>query len=324
MIFTEDQGVSSRLRVGGAYFFFCGKWPFILWNPTDIADFEVVTQMRDSADVRTDTVWHQSPVGRHSHLRSNHSQCGTMEGSGETYMEFKHKGRLLIKSFFERITAEQMKMLRAGFPDDDSQMLLSELILDTIRSVTNSVLTALRNIYEPDSGLKFPPSLEEVLSQISLQAQCFQDQVELVSSESLPVSLAGDSDLSAGFQTSDSVVDEYRMTSPQKITAMVRHAAKVLKEKEDARVAQDPAALFRSWQLRKTQNSPEGTLSKDFKARISQTLQMEISKTLINILTPLLDDMSNGEYDNLQTDITDKLQDLSTEIDQLIRFNVPK
>lgn len=246
-----------------------------------------------------------------------------MEGSGERYMEFKHKGRLLIRSFFERITAEQMKLLRAGFPDDDSQMLLSELILDTIRSVTNSVLTALRNIHEPDSGLRFPPSLEEVLSQISFQAQCFHDQVEQVSSESLPGSLAGDSDLSAGFQTSDSVVDEY-MTSPQKITTMVRHAAKVLKEKEDTRVAQDPMAHFRSQQLRKTQNSPEGMVSEDLKARISQMLQMEINKTLINFLTPLLDDMSNSEYDNLQTNIAEKLQDLSTEINHLVCFNVPK
>lgn len=263
----------------------------------------------------------RSPKGP-SPLHRNLSQCGTMEGSGETYMEFKHKGQLLIKSFFERITAEQMKLLRAGFPDDDSQMLLSELILDTIRSVTNSVLTALRNIYEPDSGLKFPPSLEEVLSQISFQAQSFHEQVELVSSESLPVSVAGDSDLSAGFQTCDSVVDEY-LTSPQKITAMVRHAAKVLKEKEDARVAQDPAEHFRNRPLRKTQNSPE-MISEDFKARISQTLQMEISKRLINILTPLLDDMSNSEYNNLQSGIADKLKDLSTEVNQLISFKVPK
>lgn len=246
-----------------------------------------------------------------------------MEGSGERYIEFKHKGQLLIRSFFERITAEQMKLLRAGFPDDDSQMLLSELILDTIRSVTNSVLTALRNIHEPDSSLKFPPSLEEVLSQISFQAQCFQDQVEQVSSESLPGSLAGDSDLSAGFQTSDSVVDEY-MTSPQKITAMVRHAAKVLKVKEDARTAQDRATHFRSRQQRKTQNSPERMISADVKARISQTLQMEINKSLINFLTPLLDDMSNGEYDDLQAEIAEKLQDFSTDINNLGCFNVPK
>lgn len=216
-----------------------------------------------------------------------------------------------------------MKLLRAGFPDDDSQMLLSELVLDTIRSVTNSVLTALRNIHDPDSGLRFPPSLEEVLSQISFQAHCFQDQVDTVSSESLPGSLAGDSDLSAGFQTSDSVVDEY-LLSPRKLTAMVRHAAKVLKEKEDARAAQDLEANFKSQQLRKTQNSPEGMISEDLKAQLSQTLQVEIGKNLINILTPLLDDISNGEYNNLQNDIAEKLQDLSAEIDQLVCFKLPK
>lgn len=246
-----------------------------------------------------------------------------MEGSGERYIEFKHKGRLLIRSFFERITEEQMKLMRAGFPDDDCQILLSELILDTIRSVTNTVLTALRNIHEPDSGLKLPPSLEEVLSQISFQAQCSQDQVEQVSSESLPGSLAGDSDLSAGFQTSDSVVDEY-MASPQKITAMVRHAAKVLKEKEDAKAGQDPAARFSRQLLRKTQTSPEGTISADLKARICQRLQMEIGNNLINFLTPLLDDMSNSECDNSQTNFSEKLQDLYTEIDHLVSFDVPK
>lgn len=240
-------------------------------------------------------------------------------------MEFRHKGRLLIKSFFEKITAEQMRLLRAGFPDDNSQMLLAELILDTIRSVTNSVLTALKNINDPESGIKFPPSLDEVLSQISFQAQYFQDQVDSISSESLPGSLAGDSDLSAGFQTSESVMDEH-VASPHKITAMVRHAAKVLKEKEDAKgLGKGPAALRLrqpTGRPRRTQNTPEGTPSDDFKARICETLQMEIGKRLINILTPLLDDMPSADFENLQLDITEKLQDLSEEIDHLVCFDM--
>lgn len=243
-------------------------------------------------------------------------------------MEFRHKGRLLIKSFFEKITAEQMRLLKAGFPDDNSQMLLAELILDTIRSVTNSVLTALKNINDPESGIKFPPSLDEVLSQISFQAQYFQDQVDSISSESLPGSLAGDSDLSAGFQTSESAMDEY-VASPHKITAMVRHAAKVLKEKEDAKAprgpGKGPAALRLrqlTGQLRKAQNTPERTPSEDFKARICETLQVEIGKRLINILTPLLDDMPSADFENLQLDITEKLEDLSEEIDHLVCFDM--
>lgn len=243
-------------------------------------------------------------------------------------MEFRHKGRLLIKSFFEKITAEQMRLLRAGFPDDNSQMLLAELILDTIRSVTNSVLTALKNINDPESGIKFPPSLDEVLSQISFQAQYFQDQVDSISSESLPGSLAGDSDLSAGFRTSESAADEC-VASPHKITAMVRHAAKVLKEKEDAKAPRGPGKGPAALGLRqptgrpsRTQNTPEGAPSEDFKARICETLQMEIGKRLINILTPMLDDMPSADFENLQLDITEKLQDLSEEIDHLVCFDM--
>lgn len=70
VIFTEDQGVPSELRVGGAYFFFCRKWAFNLRNPTDIADFEVLAQMCDSADVWTNTVWDQNLKDRPFHLRT--------------------------------------------------------------------------------------------------------------------------------------------------------------------------------------------------------------------------------------------------------------
>lgn len=58
----------------------------------------------------------------------------------------KHSVCLLTESFFQMITEEQRRLLTSGSSDDVTQILLAEMILDIVSSVTETLLTAPGNI----------------------------------------------------------------------------------------------------------------------------------------------------------------------------------
>lgn len=268
-------------------------------------------------------------------------------------MEFIHNGRPLIKSFFERITEEQLKSLKSGSPDEATKILLAELILDMIRSVTSSVLTALKNIYNPESEEEDQPSVDQVTSQISSQALGIDDKVDSVSSRSLSDLLAEevrrnvDSALSSGLQNLQFVIDQ-NVTHPHRISAMVLHATKVLRElsmkmktifaprlnrereeslirehvsfspvlREEPGLYDTDGPQARSSVGRK---SPETVSSNEsFRSKTPQRFQEDISKDLSDILTPLLEELPEREFKKLQSEITEELQILSDQVGQMV------
>lgn len=268
-------------------------------------------------------------------------------------MEFIHNGRPLIKSFFERITEEQLKLLKSGSPDEVTKILLAELILDMIRSVTSSVLTALKNIYNPQTEEEDQPSVDQVTSQISSQALGIDNKVDSVSSRSLSDLLAEevrrnvDSALSDGLQNLQFVIDQ-NVTHPHRISAMVLHATKVLRElsmkmktifaprlnreREESLIREHvrfSPALREELGLYDTDGpqsrssvgpkSPETASSNDsFRSKTPERFQEDIGKDLSDILTPLLGELPESEFKKLQSEMTEELQILSDEVGQMV------
>lgn len=268
-------------------------------------------------------------------------------------MEFIHNGRPLIKSFFERITEEQLTLLKWGSPDEATKILLAELILDMIRSVTSSVLTALKNIYNAECEEEDQPSVDQVTSQISSQALGIDDKVDSVSCRSLSDLLAEevrrnvDSALSNGSQNLQFVIDQ-NVTHPRRISAMVLHAIKVLRElsmkmktifaprlnrdreeslirehvrfspapREDLGLCDTDGPQSRGSVGRKT---PETVSSNEsLRSKTPERFQEDISKDLSDILTPLLEELPESEFEKLQSEITEELQILSDEVSQMV------
>lgn len=269
-------------------------------------------------------------------------------------MEFVHNGRPLIKSFFERITEEQLKSLRSGSADEATKILLAELILDMIRSVTSSVLTALKNIHNPESEEEDQPSVDQVTSQISSQALGIDDKVDSVSSRSLSDLLAEevrrnvDSALSNGLQNLQFAIDQ-NVTQPHRISAMVLHATKVLRElamkmktifaprlnsereesliREPVRFSPAPREELGLYdadgpQTRSSvgprKNPQTASSCEGFRSKTPERFQEDISKDLSDILTPLLEELPECEFKKLQREITEELQILSDEVGQMV------
>lgn len=154
--------------------------------------------------------------------------------SAEGQTNIPQSEQTLTESFFERITEEQLGLLKSGNPDPATKILLAELILDMIRSVTGSVLTVLKDIYNVDDQEE-QPNVDQVTTQISSRALGINDQVDCVSSRSLSDLLAEevrknvDSALSSGLDNPNLAADQ-SVTQPHRISTMVLHATRMMRE----------------------------------------------------------------------------------------------
>ena len=141
----------------------------------------------------------------------------------------------LIDSFFERITQEQWTSLKSGCPDDATKIVLAELILDTIASVTNSVFTALKNSQQPQTEKDVLVRLDNVLPQISSQVLGIPNEVDSDSSRRLTDLIAEEvrenisSAISQSLPIGQSLLDQ-RIIPHHRVTTMVSQAAKMVKE----------------------------------------------------------------------------------------------
>lgn len=265
-------------------------------------------------------------------------------------MEFQLEGRPLIKTFFEKITDEQLRMLECGSPDKATKIVLAELILGMIRSVTGDVLTVLKKFYNMEDI--DPPSMDKVTSQISSRALGISDQVDSVSSRNLSGLVAEevrknvDSALSNGIHNFSYAANQ-SVTQPHRLSTMVLHATRVMRDLsvtmktinapqqgkpneknlvlEDMQLSdglKDELGLYdTTWSKISTsegQKTPERDLQSESPSKIPVWLQEDMSKDLSEILTPLLDDLPEDEFRKLHSEIRQELEILSEEVGQIV------
>lgn len=82
---------------------------------------------------------------------------------------------LLIKTFLDRITEEQWKLLKSGSPNNATKILLAELLLEIIQAVTNTFLEALQNTYADISEEWVEDKLGDTLAQSFAEAPDIKD-----------------------------------------------------------------------------------------------------------------------------------------------------
>lgn len=260
----------------------------------------------------------------------------------------------LIESFFERITEEQLNLLKSGTPDDGTKILLAELVLGMIMSLTKGVLAALmsRNLTESEDDIQ--SRLDDILPQISSQVLGIPDKVDSVSSRKLSDLIVQEvrenitSALSGNSPTVQTLIDQ-RLIPPQRLNTMVSHAYKTVKDvmakmkslfscqrqkrrndliQEEVEARSDPpkdqemssfvddSQLLDGPEEKETPEEISSVTSR--KSKASESLQEEIRKELIEIISPLLNDLTDAEYEKLKSEICQELKVLSDEISDFI------
>lgn len=237
--------------------------------------------------------------------------------------------RSLLQSFFAKITVDQWKSLVSGSPDNATKILVAELILNLVSTVTQSVLTVLRslNVPEPEEaalshlGESFPQSFSEALGvPEQVDSGCWRGLTRMIQEEAQEnLSLV----LSSPAQTNQ------RIISPSKLDIMVCHTIKLFKKYE--------SKMNTLFSLRRSKHreedvtkqeevedlelvDPDECESSGGPEKISsvESIQNNIQKVLSDIITPLLDDVSDSEYKKLQSETSLEIQSVAEEVATLL------
>lgn len=243
-----------------------------------------------------------------------------MEGSGGLD---QHKGgeellviRPLIKTFFRRITDDQCRLLVSGSPDIATTVHLGELILAIVSIVSNSFLKALGKTSE---DLKLDLTCQgDLLPQGFFQAWGIQNLDEHGSLKTLldfvqaevqeNVNMA----LNSASKTTQSAMAK-RVIPATKLETMIDHALEVIQ------MFPNKLETFFSTQLHEParQCFTDGSLIETS----GQTLEGQIKKEFGNLITSLLHDMPNSEYERLQLQASEELKTFADDIvDHMIKI----
>lgn len=217
--------------------------------------------------------------------------------------------RPLIKTFFRRITDDQCRLLVSGSPDIATTVHLGELILAIVSIVSNSFLKALGKTSE---DLKLDLTCQgDLLPQGFFQAWGIQNLDEHGSLKSLldfmqaevqeNVNMA----LSSASKTAQPAMAKH-VNPATKLETMIDHAMEVIQ------MFPNKLETFFSTQLHEParQCFADGNLTET----AAQTLEGQIKKEFGNLITSLLDDMPNLEYERLQLQASEELKTFADDI----------
>ncbi|KAI3361841.1 hypothetical protein L3Q82_002170 [Scortum barcoo] len=250
------------------------------------------------------------------------------------------------------MTADQWAMIREGTPDSATKIILAELLLDLIALVSASLVSALKEHKRTGTAVTEEIVLlcmGPILSHTFENVLDIKDKTSCPNKERLIILIIQDvvESVNSALTASKATV---RVTAPQRLNVMVDHASEMLKEftskmkclwKPKPQKKRSPILSIQE-EKEKDVEAPEVAVSEDHcktsatsvepdtsEKRSSTPMDSLITETtkavqdiiateVSNIIEPLLDDLTDTEYQQLQTDTATEIQNTSRDITQLI------
>lgn len=238
--------------------------------------------------------------------------------------------RPLIRVFFQRITERQWKLLKSGSPDEATKILLVEMMLNMISSVTRNLLAALGKAKTPDIQKEVLSSLDHLFPLVLGKALGIPNKVENASLKTLSQIIKSEVKENVTLALSNQ-----RIIDPAKLEIMVSHASKIFKlfaAKMEVLVSSHPSkdrtGIFLCNDIKgnidDVKTNPEETDDSGGAGdcppdQCLQSFLKKIQTELVKILPPLLNDMSESEYKKLQSEASVDLQTFGAEISTVFR-----
>ena len=272
--------------------------------------------------------------------------------------------RPLIQTFVGRMTEDRWILLKSGSPDDTTKILLAELLLEIIQAMTNTLLATLKNTSVAISEELVEVKLGDTLSQSFAEVLDIKDQDQCDSPQRLTSLLAKEvaesvsSALSAQ-KSSGSGISQH-ITPPHRLNNMLKHASKMLKKFAAKIRIRTPRGhrqtVSQTTSLEKTslellledlenkdfdsicsshgeelqtpeeepQDAEEEPPQDRFVAETAKVVQEIIERAVSEITEPLLQDVVDSEYEELQSESSFQIEVVSYDISQLIASEVFK
>lgn len=252
----------------------------------------------------------------------------------------------LIESFSSVLTEEQWRQIEVGAPDNATKAVLANLLLDIIAVVAKVVLATSVNLNAVVHEDCVQSSLDNTLSRSFAEVLGIEDEVQSVSTEGLTDLIVQEvaESVTSALSTSEGSSMEpsiNRVTSCQKLKAMVRHACttlKALKAKMDISCRPKRRQRQRTdnqWNLEDTEladtdghQSPVGSIQPEATEEVSsedsyvikttKMVQKLIHTNMKDITEPFLEEVADTEYELLQTESSKEIKAVADDIAQII------
>ena len=266
--------------------------------------------------------------------------------------------RPVVESFFKRMTLEQQRLMKEGAPDDATSTLMAEMILDLISLVSKSILATLQNKYSQIiSEERVRSSLGDTLPLTFAEVLQVKDPVHCDSSNILnnmfvtEVAQCIYSAISNSADTLEPVFSE-RVTPPHRLNAMVGHAFNMLKafmskmkdvlcsrrprkprtrqdisiqkaadgqqEMEDQEEADTDCCQSAARSVESKTPDKVSRASEHFVSATTTAVKDIITSEVCGLTEPLLQEMTDSEYDQLQSDTSREIKIIADDITRLI------
>lgn len=232
--------------------------------------------------------------------------------------------RPLIRVFFQRITERQWKLLKSGFPDEATKILLVEMILNMISSVTKNLLSALGKAKTPDNQKHVLSSLDHLFPLVLGKALGIPNKVENASLKTLSHIIKTEVKENVTLALSNQ-----RVIDPAKLEIMVCHASKIFKlfaakmevfvssqskERIGVFLCHDVKSKSDGEKTHPEEMDDNGSAGDCLPDQRLQSFLKKIQTELVKIFPPLLNDMSESEYKKLQSEASMELHTFGAEI----------
>lgn len=212
-----------------------------------------------------------------------------------------------VHQFFDRITAEQWTLITQGSPDDATKMLLADLILEMISSVTAAISTAVEE--DPSSKESLVSGLDQSLRRSLTEVLHIPDHVDDVSIRCVTDMIK--EEVKEGLEAAFS-------GSPQKITtlcslnSMILIVTNVMK-KFSKRVKK----VFRPRKAERRKEPPAE--AREAEPELPEpACGSSLSRELKDIVSPILDIVPDRDYEEVFSETATEIQALSEDIGSLL------
>ncbi|XP_034747628.1 uncharacterized protein LOC117956605 [Etheostoma cragini] len=260
-----------------------------------------------------------------------------------------------IESFSKRMTKEQWGLMNLGTPDHATNVLLAELLLDIIKTLSQALLKARsQNVAFSEENVR--SSMGDKLSQSFSKVLNVEDQVPCVSSISLTNLLAKEvADICKSSPVEDTAeLLTLRVTTSKRLNAMVCHACKMLKSftvrmkivcssrprsqrqsptaseeqlivEDDKKEATDVRCSLLPFATTALEpETPEVSSEDSSEMTIAQAVEYIIREEMSKITEPLLDDLPETEYEQLKSESSLEILIVAKDIAQSIVESLDK
>ncbi|KAK5910860.1 hypothetical protein CgunFtcFv8_005086 [Champsocephalus gunnari] len=220
-----------------------------------------------------------------------------------------------VENFYKSITKEQLQLLEIGTPDNATKVLLAELILSIVTSVTSHLLKGIVNTNFVVTEESIVLSMGTTLTQSVADVLGLKEGVQSVSSERLKIliskEVARSLDSSLTTLHSEQFTISQHVTQPNRLNTMVGHATKMLKEfaaktrllcsrpKEHLLLAE--SKHDEDMRLARTETPEKSPSPGSSDSAKSKTVQDIINKEVKEIIGPLLTPVSDTDSEVVQS-----------------------